>query len=277
MKEKGDSAHHCIEGEDELFIKEYKKLAEAVEQDAMEGMENFPEDPEDEKRRFQAIMEKVGKEAGESDTEENPKTVALEKKMPGRRLWASMGKWAAILLVTSAGIIALAMTSEANRSYIIDTVTTLMGKNIQTKINTNEENMVYDESERAARADIEEKINVKIPMLQYKPQGTSFVGYEVYPENMCAIMHYEIQGNRVILHISDGDIEKAATGVFAGQPSQELTLPYEKTKVYIYEEPNGKGEFSTWGAQWEHGNAFYQLSGNIEQEEFFNLIKKITF
>lgn len=279
MDKKADEPHPCEGDEGELFITEYKKLAEAVERDALEGMEDFPEDPEDEERRFRAIMERVGEEAEEDVHKEDPTPEMTQRDGTPRirSLWASAGKWAAIVVVVLGSVFAMSMTSEANRSYFLDSVSYLMGKDARVKVNTDDGNLVYNMSETEARSVIEEALGIEVPMLKYKPQGMSFVGYELYTVNMYAIIHYEINNNKVPLYMSAGDKKKAGTGVFEGKPTEKIPFAYDTVMADFYEEPNGLGESPTLGAQWEYANAFYQLSGNMEREKFIKIIEKITF
>lgn len=312
------------EYEKQIAAEKYIEEAEEIIRHAEENVEDFPDDEEDQRRRFLEIMKEMraqgqlteeeeaqlfGDEADKEDesiergTEEISATsseVAEEaalgnnktrksrnagKKNSARKavempIWKrvgrTVGKWAAVVAVTCMGMFALTMTSRANRQYVADSVSYLLGRDVRVTVNNDDGVLTRSTSENEAMAEIKENLSLPVPILKYKPNGMAFVGYEKYYEYGYAIMHYEINNNDISLYISNNDDLKASNGVFDGSLLEKVSLFDDRIIAEFYEGSNQDKEL-TYGAKWNYENSYYMLCGRMDREDFGNILKKIWF
>ena len=71
-------------------------------------------------------------------------------------------------------VFAASMSSEANRKYLVNSVRILSGNDSQFIIDNSSDNEHATTEESNAIADIEEKLDVKMPEFYYRPYGWSF-------------------------------------------------------------------------------------------------------
>lgn len=312
------------EYEKQIAAEKYIEEAEEIIRHAEENVEDFPDDEEDQRRRFLEIMKEMraqgqlteeeeaqlfGDEADKEDesiergTEEISATsseVAEEaalgnnktrksrnagKKNSARkdmemsiwkRIGRTVGKWAAVVAVTCMGMFALTMTSQANRQYVADSVSYIIGKDTRVSVNNDDGALTRGISEGVARAEIADSLGVKVPILKYKPQGLVFKGYELYEERGYAIMNYEYKKNIILISISTNNGKKVRVGIFDGKTLEKVPLAYDNVEADFYESVDGD-ENLTCGAEWHYDNNYYMMSGKLERKEFIKLLEKISF
>ena len=108
------------------------------------------------------------------DHKENVKIVYLPEKKSHKT-----ARVAAAVLVCSAGIFAASMTSQANRSYFIDSVRYWAGDDTSISIENDEENERAQKDEQMALDEVKNKLNLNtIPQFMYRPVGLKFKSYE---------------------------------------------------------------------------------------------------
>ena len=109
-------------------------------------------------------------------------------------------KWAAVAAVTVFGIFGVSMTSEANRAYVMEKIDVMTGDDVGTKIN-NDEVMESQQTEEAAKADIEETLKVNMPDIFYIPDDLSYSEYAIDSNAQMGIIYYEYGEKNVILTV----------------------------------------------------------------------------
>ena len=70
------------------------------------------------------------------------------------------------------------MTSQANRSYFIDSVRYWVGDDTKIVVDNDRTNEKECEDEQTAIDDIEEELGVDIPRFLYRPEGLEFKDYK---------------------------------------------------------------------------------------------------
>lgn len=304
--------------------KKYIEQAEEIIRHAEENVEDFPDDEEDQHRRFLEIMKEMkargqlteeeaaqvfGDEADKKDeridcrTEETSaasseaaeeaatgKEETKERRDAGKKDTAqkviqmprwklfgrTVGKWTAVVALTGIGMFALTMTSQANRQYVSDTVSYIVGRDTRVSVNNGGDTLVRDVSEGEAKASVAEELNVRVPIMQFKPSGLSFVGYECYPEYEYALIHYQLNQKEIVLYISPNKGTKTRTVLYDGKVLNKISLLDNVAEASVYvssDEEDG----SAYGADWVYEDVYYRLTGKLEKEEFEEIIKKICF
>ncbi len=309
--------------DDEKYIKE----AEELERKAMEGMDDFPFDPEDEQRRFRAIFEELRERGLLTEEEEQQvfgdsgyldlgygieQTTASNEKIENNRdndiknsknnekitrigerqgeeadrkrkigntwkkITGHVGKCAAVAAIVCGSVFAMSMTSEANRQYVKDTVSYAIGGDTIVKVSNGDESLIRGVEEYQVKEDIEKKLGVSVPIINYRPQGMSFEGYEIYEQFNYAILYYNLNDYTLVLYVaSDTDLIESAK-LLEGKNIPERVTTYNNIEVQVLEDEDGIG-MPTYTAYWEFNNTYFQLNGKIKKEELKKILKKITY
>lgn len=137
----------------------------------------------------------------EEDEPEKVKIVYLPEKKRHKA-----AKVAAAVLVCAAGVFAASMTSQANRSYFIDSVKVWTGNDTKIVVDNDPSSDVLSMDEDKARDDINEQLGIKVPYFMYRPQKFKYLDYEVDKMQKFAFMEYQ-HDDKVITLYMDQNID----------------------------------------------------------------------
>ena len=210
----------------------------------------------------------------EEDEPEKVKIVYLPEKKRHKA-----AKVAAAVLVCAAGVFAASMTSQANRSYFIDSVKVWTGNDTKISVDNDPNSDESDSDEQLAVNEIKDTLNIKkFPNFMYRPQGFKFRGYEINVDMRNVLMEYDYYDTLITLYINDyGDTSKNTDYILDGRIIAELTVEDEKFKIDIKRIKDKQDKKESYIAYWKEGDFFYQISGKMDEKEFLKLIKNIRF
>lgn len=269
------------------LAEEYEKETEEMEKILFpDGV--IPDDGETEeeaKAAYQRLVEKLKADGvykeDETDSiktddhKENVKIVYLPEKKSHKA-----ARVAAAVLVCSAGIFAASMTSQANRSYFIDSVRYWAGDDTSISIENDEENERAQKDEQMALDNIEKGISAKVPKFMYRPDGFEFKDYYVSTSAGYAVMEYYYGENIIMVYIGRYDQEaKSSVYILDGKIIDKVNLENENITVNI-EKVKDDADTDTnenYVACWKNESIFYQITGKMQKEEFIKFIKNIVF
>lgn len=269
------------------LAEEYEKETEEMEKILFpDGV--IPDDGETEeeaKAAYQRLVEKLKADGvykeDETDSiktddhKENVKIVYLPEKKSHKA-----ARVAAAVLVCSAGIFAASMTSQANRSYFIDSVRYWAGDDTSISIENDEENKRAQKDEQMALDNIEKGISAKVPKFMYRPDGFEFKDYYVSTSAGYAVMEYYYGKNIIMIYIGRYDQEaKSSVYILDGKIIDKVNLENENITVNI-EKVKDDADTDTnenYVACWKNESIFYQITGKMQKEEFIKFIKNIVF
>lgn len=269
------------------LAEEYEKETEEMEKILFpDGV--IPDDGETEeeaKAAYQRLVEKLKADGvykeDETDSiktddhKENVKIVYLPEKKSHKAT-----RVAAAVLVCSAGIFAASMTSQANRSYFIDSVRYWVGDDTSISIENDEENERAQKDEQMALDNIEKGISAKVPKFMYRPDGFEFKDYYVSTSAGYAVMEYYYGKNIIMIYIGRYDQEaKSSVYILDGKIIDKVNLENENITVNI-EKVKDDADTDTnenYVACWKNESIFYQITGKMQKEEFIKFIKNIVF
>lgn len=269
------------------LAEEYEKETEEMEKILFpDGV--IPDDGETEeeaKAAYQRLVEKLKADGvykeDETDSiktddhKENVKIVYLPEKKSHKA-----ARVAAAVLVCSAGIFAASMTSQANRSYFIDSVRYWAGDDTSISIENDEENERAQKDEQMALDNIEKGISAKVPKFMYRPDGFEFKDYYVSTSAGYAVMEYYYGKNIIMIYIWRYDQEaKSSVYILDGKIIDKVNLENENITVNI-EKVKDDADTDTnenYVACWKNESIFYQITGKMQKEEFIKFIKNIVF
>ena len=223
------------------LAEEYEKETEEMEKILFpDGV--IPDDGETEeeaKAAYQRLVEKLKADGvykeDETDSiktddhKENVKIVYLPEKKSHKAAHV-----AAAVLVCSAGIFAASMTSQANRSYFIDSVRYWVGDDTKIVIDNDRKSEKEYEDEQKAIDDIEEKLDIDLPYLMYRPQGFKFKDYNVSKDFEYALLQYDYEDTILTVYVNKYDKETKSSGAsLDGKEIETIKLPEEEIRIEV--------------------------------------------
>ena len=219
--------------------------------------------------------------------EENVKTEKLnmEEKAGNRNCRRESGYWrrrvvkyAAYAAVTVFGIFGVSMSSEANRTYVMQEVNKLIGNDVSTKVN-NSEVMQSNRTEAEAIKSIEDAFNIKMPQLFYMPDGMEYMDCSIDTEAQMAIMQYSYNEQLVFWTVFANDKEASRfTKGDNGDRKEAITSDITPNLISELWEIKEQGdEEETYSLQWKYKNVYYEILGKIQKTEMEEIGKKIMY
>ena len=267
------------------LAEEYEKETEEMEKILFpDGV--IPDDGETEeeaKAAYQRLVEKLKADGvykeDETDSiktddhKENVKIVYLPEKKSHKA-----ARVAAAVLVCSAGIFAASMTSQANRSYFIDSVRYWVGDDTSISIENDEGNEKAQKDEQTAIDNVEEELGVNVPLILERPKGFKFKDYRVNAESGYAFFEYSYNGEILTIYINKYDKETKSSGAsLDGKEIDTIKLPEEEISIQIKKIMAKGDKKASYVAYWNSSTVFYQIESQMEEQKFIKLIKNIKF
>ena len=267
------------------LAEEYEKETEEMEKILFpDGV--IPDDGETEeeaKAAYQRLVERLKADGvykeDETDSiktddyKENVKIVYLPEKKSHKA-----ARIAAAVLVCSAGIFAASMTSQANRSYFIDSVRYWVGDDTRISIENDEGNEKVQKDEQTAIDNVEEELGVNVPLILERPKGLKFKDYRVNAESGYAFFEYSYNSEILTIYINKYDKETKSSGAsLDGKEIDTIKLPEEEISIQIKKIMAKGDKKASYVAYWNSSTAFYQIESQMEEQKFIKLIKNIKF
>lgn len=267
------------------LAEEYEKETEEMEKILFpDGV--IPDDGETEeeaKAAYQRLVEKLKADGvykeDETDSiktddhKENVKIVYLPEKKSHKT-----ARVAAAVLVCSAGIFAASMTSQANRSYFLDSVRYWVGDDTRISIENDEGNEKEQKDEQKAIDAIEEELDLDVPLILDRPENFKFRSYNVNVESGYALIEYCYGQEIVNIYINDySDERKRGAYILDGKEIATVKMKNENINITIKKIQDKNDKKENYAAYWEKDSVFYQISGKMQQNEFMNLVNNIKF
>lgn len=267
------------------LAEEYEKETEEMEKILFpDGV--IPDDGETEeeaKAAYQRLVERLKADGvykeDETDSiktddyKENVKIVYLPEKKSHKA-----ARVAAAVLVCSAGIFAASMTSQANRSYFLDSVRYWVGDDTKIVIDNDRKSEKEYEDEQKAIDDIEEKLDIDLPYLMYRPQGFKFKDYNVSKDFENALLQYDYEDTILTVYVNKYDKGTKSSGAsLDGKEIETIKLPEEEIRIEVKKIMAKGDKKASYVAYWNNSTEFYQIEAQMEEKEFIKLIQNIKF
>lgn len=269
---------------EEEFIERERQIEEALFAD--EDFEDLKLTDKEVQDSYQELMRRFEEDKKKS-TEFSKELVPDEKKVLSMEEARERGKKAAgglhrlgrvvgMAVVAVACVFAASMTSEANRTYLVNSVRIWSGDDSKIVTDNDEKNEKSNLDEEVAVAEIEEKLNVEVPQFYYRPYKFEFSNYVIDELTSLARIEYDYKKNLIVLLIdkqNDGRSSRIKSA--CGDEQNLIVTSNDGTIVQI--KRNYDDEETSYSAEWEKNGVTYTLSGKIELEEIKKIIKKMLF
>lgn len=244
----------------------YARLVERLKADGIYEEENDSENADNHRK----INEKT-------EEPEKVKIVYLPAKPEKRNRLARV---AAVMLVCAAGVFAASMTSQANRSYFIDSVKLWTGNDTKIVVGNASKNdsSKMEEDEEGAITDISEQLKINVPRFVYRPNTFEFKDYEVDKNLKFGLMEYQYKNTIVTLYVDqNSDAQNSSAIGLDGREIKKIEFSDDDIVITLMEVEGKKDQDRNYVAYWKQEAVYYQISGKMEENEFEKLIKNIRF
>lgn len=252
----------------------------AREEGLLEDMAD--EKAEDEKNTEEAVPESTEKKILEfrknAGVSKDPARDANRNSGKRKYSYVRFGRIAGIAGLCLICVFAASMSSEANRKYLVNSVRILSGNDSQFISYNDDSNENASTKESDAIADIEEKLDVKMPEFYYRPYGMEFYAYEVNSDNFYAKIEYEYENNILFFYIDKQDISAESNiSSLKGENRVIEKIDRDDLNIIIKKVEDGTEKLPTYIASWEYENTVYYLVGKIEIDELKKIVKEMKF
>lgn len=249
--------------------------------------EGLLEDTADEKAEDEKNTEEAVPESTEKKILEFRKNAGVSKEAArdanrnsGKRKhsYVRFGRIAGIAGLCLICVFAASMSSEANRKYLVNSVRILSGNDSQFITDNSSDNEHATTEESDAIADIEEKLDVKMPEFYYRPYGMEYINYEIREKTSFSKIEYEYKDNILLFYI-DKQNKDVASDISSLNGTEKIidTIERDETDIIIKELRDAEDESFTYAANWTYEGVSYTLSGKIELDELKKIIKYMKF
>lgn len=214
------------------------------------------------------------KEADNHKADTKEKIVYLPEKKHHK-----LARVAVAVLVCAAGVFAAGMTSQANRSYFIDSVKIWRGSDTGISVDNDITSDETEKDEQSAINDIAEQMGFdKIPKFMYRPEKFKYKDYVVDSNTGFALIEYWYGESVMTVYISEYRGNRKTTDyVLDGQIVDSIKTKDENFKIEIRKIKDKQDQKENYVAYWKTDTAFYQISGKMKEKEFVKLIQNIHF
>lgn len=249
--------------------------------------EGLLEDTADEKAEDEKNTEEAVPESTEKKILEFRKNAGVSKdaardanRNSGKRKhsYVRFGRIAGIAGLCLICVFAASMSSEANRKYLVNSVRILSGNDSQFISYNDDSNENASTKESDAIADIEEKLDIKMPEFYYRPYGMEYMTYEIRERTSFSKIEYEYKDNILLFYI-DKQNKDVASDISSLNGMEKIidTIERDETDIIIKELRDEEDESFTYAANWTYEGTSYTLSGKIELDELKKIVKEMKF
>lgn len=240
------------------------------------------EKAEDEKNTEEAAPESTEKKILEfrknADVSKDTARDANRNSGKKKHSYMRLGRIAGIAGLCLICVFAASMSSEANRKYLVNSVRILSGNDSQFISYNDDSNEDASTKESDAIADIEEKLDVKMPEFYYRPYGMEYMTYEISEPASAAKINYQYDDNIVTFYI-DKQNQSTASNINSSNGEEKIidTIEKEGYKVTLKKLQEQNEKNLIYVAQWEYNGCAYSWSGKFRIEELKKIIKEMKF
>ena len=240
------------------------------------------EKAEDEKNTEEAVPESTEKKILEfrknAGVSKDAARDANRNSSKRKHSYVRFGRIAGIAGLCLICVFAASMSSEANRKYLVNSVRILSGNDSQFISYNDDSNENASTKESDAIADIEEKLDVKMPEFYYRPYGMEYMTYEISEPASAAKINYQYDNNIVTFYI-DKQNQSTASNINSSNGEEKIidTIEKEGYKVTLKKLQEQNEKNLTYVAQWEYNGCAYSWSGKFRIEELKKIIKEMKF
>ena len=203
------------------------------------------------------------------------KLAKIEEKWKKNR--KKIMQWAAIIVLVG-GVFAAGLGADASREHIMN-IFGKVGSEGQKVFLEKTDEEIFDANEERDRKQISEELGIDIPKLIYKPEGMVYESYELDDKIQSATMRYLTMDKKYYyIYMSKKAADSREVIEIDGKVINQHLLSVEYLEKGVKVEQIGeKSGKSLYKADFYYDDVYYLLIGELEKEEFDEIIKKMIF
>lgn len=194
---------------------------------------------------------------------------ARKKRLLGRKRVRMLVAVAAVM----AALLGMGLVGSGKKVYELKITQNVRGDEVTTKVENSESGYEqYDEEEVCQ--EIQKKLGVLPVRFKYRPEGMELTWYQIDDEMGEAVLEYTI--NDKVLHVTlyEKNIDSSIESQYDGNMMEKVFQDFSGQEVPIYElEGSAQGVY--YVAVFDYLNSYYELSSDVEKEEFGKIIENI--
>lgn len=259
---KFDNLNEWINGE---YDRETKNIEDSLSNDG-----SFDPDKKDSEELFQCIQSRIR----EKEEQEIKSEVQGKRKVITRQ---RVGKCAALFCVAVTGVFLASMTSEANRSYFMYKMQYLIGDEVGESNVEDRIDVINWEKGKYARQETADRLGIPIPIFHYMLELNIENAYNIQSGDYAATIDYQYDGKIVNLYMVNRKKTDASNIDFQGKEVKQLEVMNGTVVMTVLKIEGMEEEGPTFAAQWDYKEGYYQLSGQVKESEFLEILKSIDY
>ena len=194
---------------------------------------------------------------------------ARKKRLLGRKRVRMLVAVAAVM----AALLGMGLVGSGKKVYEPKVTQNARGDEVTTKVENSESGYEqYDEEEVCQ--EIQEKLGVLPVRFKYRPEGMELTWYEIDEDVGEAILEYSIEDKKIHVMIYEKNDDSSTESKYDGMVLENVLQSFLGNEVPIYE-LEGSSQGAYYESGFEYLNTYYEMSSDIEKEEFENLIENI--
>lgn len=194
---------------------------------------------------------------------------ARKKRLLGRKRVRMLVAVAAVM----AALLGMGLVGSGKKVYEPKVTQNARGDEVTTKVN-NADLMTSQYDEEAVCQEIQDKLGVLPIWFSYRPEGMELFLYQIDIEAGEAVLEYSIADRKLHAAIYEKNEDSSIGLQYDGTVLEKVLQAFSGNEVSIYElEGSPQGKY--YVAAFEYLNTYYEISSDVEKEEFGKIIENI--
>ena len=187
-------------------------------------------------------------------------------------------KWVATIAIILSGVFGISMSSQANRTFVMQKINEAFGDGKDTVIENSDNRISSEDKEELDRKNIEDTLEVNLPVFFYSPDELSYLDSNIDQDAQTAILQYMYKSEAIYMMVFAN--YKDASGIYRNDEGSRLDDVHSELAdidIELWKVFEDGDEKPTYIAQWDYKNPFYEIVGKINEEEMKNILQKIVY
>ncbi len=217
---------------------------------------------------------------GEKETQEIFEYTQMPRKKKAFRFYhrRSALKWTAMVAITLLGVFGVSMSSQANRTYVMQKMDEALGNNKNTIIENDSDRVESLSNEEKDKENIEQVLGIKLPSFYYIPSGMEYLSYSLDEGAQTAYIEYSY--NTELVHfiiIANCKDASAMSRNDSGKKIKTITNELSNIDIELWEVKENDDRKSTFIGEWNYKNSYFEIIGKLEKEDIISMLEKMVY
>lgn len=209
-------------------------------------------------------------------SEEDREALEIGRRVQRQGKKKKLAKWAGMAGGVLLCVFLVTMSSEANREYAAGVINAITGRRWGIYVeDVGEDTVKYSEDERKAYKEVEEKLGVLVPQMQYRPRGMEFESYQINENKKRGVLFFSYGEEIVTLYLYGRTKDTTMQQTLDAGVKDEVQIETLELPARLYELEN-KGE-NLYAGEFSYEHCYYLLVGKMEKQELKKIIQNIIF